>query len=340
MNQVTRNAPFGTENTPVVDVKIVGGKRVEVPAVSYEKDSNGDHNHHTKASRLHQQGPNGTPSMLNQPVFSAYERSHLQGGFSTPEQHALAREVSSYTSPVGDRSHSFRHGATQQFNNYAVLPSILPKTAGVYRYNPQETKKDSLLLPDLDLVFDTDSTATPLEIIIKKSFKNFNMNRIKDMYIELTSFDRTLTGYADESHITLVALRYDLPLKPVVLKAVMKKFADETKPSKVNYEKLLQYIVSSCSAKSPVKKVEINLENNTTSSRDNKQPTSQQRGRPSNDTPPSNPPHFDTFINMLREQLAEATDFDANDLAKALLSISSSKRGELTAEPIERTCNL
>ena len=32
MNQVTKNAPFGTENTPVVEIKIVGGRRIEIPA--------------------------------------------------------------------------------------------------------------------------------------------------------------------------------------------------------------------------------------------------------------------------------------------------------------------
>ena len=39
------------------------------------------------------QGPNGTPSMLSQPVYSAYEYDNLQSGFSTAEQHELARQV-------------------------------------------------------------------------------------------------------------------------------------------------------------------------------------------------------------------------------------------------------
>ena len=30
MDQVTKYAPFGTDNTPKVEYKIVGGKRVEV----------------------------------------------------------------------------------------------------------------------------------------------------------------------------------------------------------------------------------------------------------------------------------------------------------------------
>ena len=32
MDQVTKNAPFGTDNTPKIEYKIVGGKRVEILA--------------------------------------------------------------------------------------------------------------------------------------------------------------------------------------------------------------------------------------------------------------------------------------------------------------------
>jgi len=32
MDQVTKNAPFGTDNTPKIEYKIIGGKRVEVLA--------------------------------------------------------------------------------------------------------------------------------------------------------------------------------------------------------------------------------------------------------------------------------------------------------------------
>ena len=45
------------------------------------------------------------------------------------------------------------------------------------------------------------------------------------MYIELTSFDSSLSGVVDESQLTLVALRYDVPLKAPVLKALIKKFS-------------------------------------------------------------------------------------------------------------------
>ena len=38
----------------------------------------------------------------------------------------------------------------------------------------------------------------------------------------------------------------------------------------------------------------------------------------------TNMPHFDSFISLLREQLSEAHDFDANDLAKAIMSIHRS----------------
>ena len=34
MDQVTKNAPFGTDNTPTLEYKIVGGKRVEVVATN------------------------------------------------------------------------------------------------------------------------------------------------------------------------------------------------------------------------------------------------------------------------------------------------------------------
>ena len=34
MDQVTKNAPFGTDNTPKIEYKIIGGKRVEILAQS------------------------------------------------------------------------------------------------------------------------------------------------------------------------------------------------------------------------------------------------------------------------------------------------------------------
>ena len=36
-----------------------------------------------------------------------------------------------------------------------------------------------LLLPDLDLVFDSDTSKSPLENIIKNSFSDFDMEKIK-----------------------------------------------------------------------------------------------------------------------------------------------------------------
>jgi len=45
------------------------------------------------------------------------------------------------------------------------------------------------------------------------------------MYIELSSFDRELTGYVNENQLGLVVLRHDLPLKLSTLKMIYKKFA-------------------------------------------------------------------------------------------------------------------
>ena len=46
----------------------------------------------------------------------------------------------------------------------------------------------------------------------------------RDMYIELTGFDRHLSGFVTETQLSLVALRFDLPLKISTLKLAVRKF--------------------------------------------------------------------------------------------------------------------
>ena len=48
---------------------------------------------------------------------------------------------------------------------------------------------------------------------------------VNDMYIELSSFDRDLTGYVSENQLGLVVLRHDLPFKLSTLKMMYKKFS-------------------------------------------------------------------------------------------------------------------
>nr|CAB3226747.1 uncharacterized protein C1orf87-like [Phallusia mammillata] len=331
MNWVTQNAPFGTDNTPVLEVKIVGGKRVEILADKDESASGVNAEDKISPPR----GPHGTPSMLTQPFFRSYEYSDLQHGFNTAKQHQLARQVTSYTSPNGDRSRSFRHGVPL-LNKHPILPPIgASQPAGNAEAHPNEFSKNDVHRESLK---DKPSDDDALESLISNQMHGFRHDKLKDMYIELTGFDRHLTGFVNEAQLNLVAMRYDLPIKMSTLKLLLHKFRDRHETRSVNYEKLLQFLSYCLSQSTKTNKTKmIHQQPNVSRVFPAKSPdqaksplklTLHTQGSEANEK----------LLSLLRMQLNGSDEIDLRNLNAAFSMADRLANGELPSYVVERIC--
>ncbi|XP_078488315.1 uncharacterized protein C1orf87-like isoform X1 [Ciona intestinalis] len=337
MRRVTQNAPFGTDNTPALAIKIVGGKRVEILARNETESENSQ-----RINGLpYPKGPHGTPSMLTQPIFRTYEFDDLQRGYNTAKQHEIARQITSYTSPFGDRTQSFRHGVIP-INKKAVLPPIgASQPAGSTLAKENEFSGTFLTEIDNDEWSKDDVT---LEAMIVKQLRSFSSHKIKDMYIELSAFDRHLTGYVSPTQLSLVALRHDLPLKPSLMKLTFQKFADDkSDPNQINYEKFLNFLAT-CLSKSGVYQAEKHYTPKTAENL---------RSPPTAPSPVENKSLFvnaderpnmslnandDKLTSLLKEQLAGVDDIYFDRLKSTLQAADRLGNGELKADVIQEAC--
>ncbi|XP_076814861.1 uncharacterized protein C1orf87-like [Clavelina lepadiformis] len=317
MNRTTKNAPFGTDNTPVLELKIVGGKRVEVLSKKAELASS----ELWKNVKSPARGPHGTPSMLTQPNFRAYEYSDLQRGYSTAMQHETARDVTSYTSPFGDRTRSYRHGVPA-INKHPVLPPIgvsqPPGNNFISESFHHEELSDSM----------APSSDESLADLVSRRLRGFNNNKMKDMYVELSGFDRHMTGFVNESQLSLVFLRHDLPLKLSTIKILMHKFSDSNNLHEINYEKLLQFL-SSCAANRGSRLDRSRVERSPEPPKMNEADPSSHRHH----SPPASEVD-EKMVSLLEEQLADVDEVDLDAMKKQMMKADRLENGEIHADKI------
>ncbi|XP_019645633.1 PREDICTED: uncharacterized protein C1orf87-like [Branchiostoma belcheri] len=222
---MARNAPFGTDDTPEIEVKIIGSKRVQV--LREKKHGN----------PLLAPLPD-SPSLLTQPVYKDYENlssSHIKQGYTTTDQHERAKLVPSQTAQP-DKSNSQLHGT-----NYKVSSKVLPPISRTSTSSDGSGGQSSVLGEDPTI-------ANQLHKILKK----YDTKKFKDMYVELVGYDRNLTGYVNQSQLNLVCLRHQLPLTGSTLQIMFSRFASPEDDESINYEKLLQFL-SAAQLNKPVK---------------------------------------------------------------------------------------
>nr|XP_039261803.1 uncharacterized protein C1orf87 homolog isoform X2 [Styela clava] len=345
MSNTTRNAPFGTDDTPNLQMKIVGGKRVQIAIDSTNNESSNDILN--KSWPLPRIGPHGTPSILTQPNWEAYD-SRLQSGFNTSDQHNLARNVSSYTSPMGDRSHSFKHGLPV-LNTKAVLPPIATQSAGPHVHMNQQ------MLSSLNSNSHEFEESTTLEEQVEKQLKKFSAQKLKNMYIDLTTYDRKLTGLVTESQFSLISLRHDLPLKLSILKIIYAKFVDFKDPSMINYEKILQFL-SDCINQTILSKSPTLLNTGHTRTRTSPPdfrdvvspyvPLIQQNPKSMSNMQGPNDGHVsqlgkeadEKLVELISAQLSPKQNLEIDDLIKSFQELDRLEKGMLPIHVVKSTC--
>lgn len=212
-------APFGRDDQPLLEVKIIGGKRVEVAVDKYGKPLHQKNNSYLQGSKFQGQQTDrsssvlppsspGKPSVL--PTFSSANRNdapprkmlksldnseptHLSGSFDAPKK---------FSSP----------------NSSPVLPPI---------------KKDSVL--------DAEKTSN-LASRLGSVMVGFDTSKLRDAYLNFAGFDSTLSGFVSADQIGREFFRLQVPVKGEILNELLSLFMSAYRPNWINYEQLLKFL--------------------------------------------------------------------------------------------------
>ncbi|XP_071952522.1 uncharacterized protein C1orf87-like [Antedon mediterranea] len=229
------NAPFGTDVQPTCDMKIIGGRAVEIPmespAVSAKKsgrDLPPVHNSPKESPRI--------PSQFNYQTFN-----DLSQNKQSKEQQERLRAIASRTSPP-DKSNSHIHGIRSRSGSlpgaHRILPPI-PKSDRPTYPSSENTPCSTEVISPNEI---QDKSKISMTVQLQGMLKEFDPNCFKDMYKSLAEFDHRLTGYVNQAQLNMIALRHGLPIPTTMLRLLFSSFAKGSNPDMVNYEKLLQYL--------------------------------------------------------------------------------------------------
>ncbi|XP_022109927.1 uncharacterized protein C1orf87-like isoform X2 [Acanthaster planci] len=234
VDSAARNAPFGTDIQPKRNIKIVGGKQIEI-AVESPPSSAGSSQ---RSLPPLQQGPNGTPPMEIQPPFQEYNNKKRPLEFSEKR-----------TAPA-DKSNSHIHGTRGRYNSLpgslTVLPpipspnSLSPTTR--HSWHQRKSSSPSLSLSPSQSPTLRPAQATSLTDQLRELLQDYDAYRFQDMYKDLAEYDRKLCGYVSQPQANMVALRHHLPLPTNTLRLLFSSFGKDDNPDLVNYERLIQYL--------------------------------------------------------------------------------------------------
>ncbi|XP_013414388.1 uncharacterized protein LOC106176510 isoform X2 [Lingula anatina] len=241
-NVTTTNAPFGTTDSPNVRVKIVGGKTVMV------LDDTGK----TSPKSGSALAPiTEKPNHFDPKVLTNADRNTSQWGFSSAQK---------------DIHNSHFHKVSQgrgPLNPHTILPPI--HNSQHFRSESTQTDVEEGTQTDFDDNNDKDmfqkhlgyggnmpshavrlTKQEELTLLnqINEGLGRYDPQLMRDLYLELTGYDKHLTGwilFEDLQH-SLSKMQVYLPPQTVRLAASL--FVSPDHPGQVNYEKFLSYIGS------------------------------------------------------------------------------------------------
>ncbi|XP_033108239.1 uncharacterized protein C1orf87 homolog [Anneissia japonica] len=230
-----RNAPFGTDVQPTCNVKIIGGKAVEIPIDSPPTSAKNGKNlppvvHHS---------PYGTSPMQTQPNITCDEGTQDN---LAKQQYERLRAIASKTSPP-DNSNSHIHGTRTRSNSLPCTHRVLPPIPMSSRYPSSESTpplSSGLASPNESLRLEKPKISMTMQLC--DMLRSYDSYCFKDMYRSLTEFDHKLTGYVNQAQLNMIALRHGLPIPTTTMRLLFTSFAKGSNPDVVNYEKLLQYL--------------------------------------------------------------------------------------------------
>ncbi|XP_033856046.2 uncharacterized protein C1orf87 homolog isoform X1 [Acipenser ruthenus] len=228
------NAPFGTDSTPEVVVKIIGSKLVtffvEKPrrnkAVRIETQSLisppalSPLLHSTKA--VTDQVP---PDKLSTPKGNTEMREPGQSAEQTPaKQPSEHLDVYCVTAPTGDQTLSYIHCQKK------------PLQRTIFTTNHTEPPHAELLDP-------APSFSSALLTVVSREMHCCSTRALESMGEELQRLDPTHSGVIHQSQLGLAFLRHEVPLKLTTLRLLFQTFAGSTCPDQVNYKELVGFLL-------------------------------------------------------------------------------------------------
>lgn len=206
-------APFGRDDQPLLDVKIVGGKRLEITVDKFGKPI-----HDTKADE--QSRFRSLPQVRDTQGLNSAQNTSVPPwirGETPPKKVLKPLDVS----PVSTRHSSRSSSRSSGFTGFPmVLPPITRQTI------PDSSSKDSFTLLEE----------------LRSKLQGLDTAKLKDAYLHFSGVDSTLTGFVDANQVEQVFMRCSIPINGNHLDALTSKFMAARRPNWVNYEQMLKYI--------------------------------------------------------------------------------------------------
>lgn len=211
-------APFGRDDQPLLEVKIIGGKRVEVAVDKYGKPLN-----QTKISNLPGSNIQGEQHGRSSSVLSSVSSAKSSGISAPPwinrEDTPPRKILKSLENPDDRYANSLESiGRFSSPKSPPVLPPI---------------KKDSAADSGK-----TKSVASRLSAVLQ----GFDTLKLRDAYLNFAGFDSTLSGFVSADQIEREFSRLQIPVKGELLKELLALFMSAHRPNWVNYEQLLKFL--------------------------------------------------------------------------------------------------
>lgn len=209
-------APFGRDDQPHLEVKIVGGRRVEVAVDKYGKPLNQAKSNNQTGSSFQSQQYDRSSSVLSS--ASSAKSSVITAPPWVNRGDTPPRKILKSLENPDDRHYNSQEGLRKfsSPNSSLVLPPI---------------KKDSGVADDKSL-------ASSLNAVLM----GFDTLKLKDAYLNFAGFDSTLSGFVAADQIEREFSRLQIPIKGRLLNELLASFMSAHRPNWVNYEQLLKFI--------------------------------------------------------------------------------------------------
>ena len=215
-------APFGRDDQPLLDVKIVGGKRVEIQVDKYGSPLNQEKKTNQPGANFQTQQHGANSSVLSsassaRPSAAAVPPWVNRG--DTPPRKLLK----SLENP-DDGSNVSAEGL-RRFSSPSSPPVLPPikRTSGV----------------------DVEEKTKSLASRLNAGLLGFDTLRLKDAYLSFAGYDSTLSGFVAAEQIEREFFRLQIPVRGELLNELLALFMSAHRPNWVNYEQLLKFVSNS-----------------------------------------------------------------------------------------------
>ena len=208
-------APFGRDDQPHLEVKILGGKRIEIAVDKYGNPLNQTKKH--SSLNFQNQRSSSVPSSVNS-VKSSLPPWIMRE--DTPPRKIL-KSLETSRDDNNNTRETPRKFSTP--DSRAVLPPI---------------DKNNSQGNAVGEVKDTKSLTERLNI----KLVDFDSVRLKEAYLCFAGFDSTLSGFVSTDQIEREFFRLQVPVGGELLNELMELFMSANRPNWVNYEQLLKFL--------------------------------------------------------------------------------------------------